>query len=86
MWSSRAGRSAGWWSSATRSATRSSASQPCDGLVCASPTGSTAYNLSNNGPVLVWGLDALVLTFVAPHALYVRPLVVPRGPDVISRT
>jgi NAD+ kinase len=57
--------------------------QPCDGLVCASPTGSTAYNLSNNGPVLVWGLDALVLTFVAPHALYVRPLVVPRGPDVI---
>ena len=58
-------------------------SQPCDGLVCASPTGSTAYNLSNNGPVLVWGLDALVLTFVAPHALYVRPLVVPRGPDVI---
>jgi len=58
-------------------------SQPCDGLICASPTGSTAYNLSNNGPVLVWGIDALVLTFVAPHALYVRPLVVPRGPDVI---
>jgi NAD+ kinase len=56
--------------------------QPCDGLICATPTGSTAYNLSNNGPVLVWGLDALVLTFVAPHALHVRPLVVPRGPDV----
>jgi NAD kinase len=32
--------------------------------------------------VLVWGLDALVLTFVAPHALHIRPLVVPRGPDV----
>ncbi len=58
-------------------------SQPCDGLICASPTGSTAYNLSNNGPVLVWGLDALVLTFVAPHALHIRPLVVPRGPDVV---
>jgi len=57
--------------------------QPCDGLICATPTGSTAYNLSNNGPVLVWGLDALVLTFVAPHALHVRPLVVPHGPDVI---
>ena len=57
--------------------------QPCDGLICATPTGSTAYNLSNNGPVLVWGIDALVLTFVAPHALHVRPLVVPRGPDVI---
>jgi NAD+ kinase len=57
-------------------------SQPCDGLICATPTGSTAYNLSNGGPVLVWGLDALVLTFVAPHALHIRPLVVPRGPDV----
>jgi len=55
-------------------------SQRCDGLVCATPQGSTAYNLSNGGPVLVWGLDAMVLTFVAPHSLYVRPLVVPRGP------
>jgi NAD+ kinase len=56
--------------------------QPCDGLICATPTGSTAYNLSNGGPVLVWGLDAMVLTFVAPHALVIRPLVVPRGADV----
>jgi NAD+ kinase len=54
----------------------------CDGLICASPTGSTAYNLSNGGPVLVWGIDAMVLTFVAPHTLHLRPLVVPRGPDV----
>jgi NAD+ kinase len=57
-------------------------SQPCDGLICATPAGSTAYNLSNGGPVLVWGLDAMVLTFVAPHALVIRPLVVPRGPEV----
>ena len=57
--------------------------QPCDGLICATPAGSTAYNLSNGGPVLVWGLDAMVLTFVAPHALDVRPLVVPRGPDTV---
>jgi NAD+ kinase len=57
--------------------------QPCDGLICATPAGSTAYNLSNGGPVLVWGLDALVLTFVAPHAIHIRPLVVPRGPDVV---
>jgi NAD+ kinase len=57
--------------------------QPCDGLICATPSGSTAYNLSNGGPVLVWGLDAMVLTFVAPHALHIRPLVVPRGPDVV---
>ncbi|MFZ1879115.1 MAG: NAD(+)/NADH kinase [Gaiellaceae bacterium] len=55
--------------------------QPCDGLICATPTGSTAYNLSNGGPVLVWGIDAMVLTFVAPHATHIRPLVVPRGPD-----
>jgi NAD+ kinase len=56
--------------------------QPCDGLICATPTGSTAYNLSNGGPVLVWGLDAMALTFVAPHALVIRPLVVPRSADV----
>jgi NAD+ kinase len=63
-------------------------SQRCDGLVCATPPGSTAYNLSNGGPVLVWGLDAMVLTFVAPHSLHVRPLVVPRGPelDVTNRS
>lgn len=53
--------------------------QACDGLICATPAGSTAYNLSNGGPVLVWGLDAAVITFVAPHTLHARPLVV--GPD-----
>ncbi len=55
---------------------------PCDGLICATPSGSTAYNLSNGGPVLVWGLDALTVTFIAPHSLRARPLVVPRGRDV----
>jgi NAD+ kinase len=54
-------------------------SLPCDGLICSTPSGSTAYNLSNGGPVLVWGLDAMALTFVAPHSLHARPLVVPRG-------
>jgi NAD+ kinase len=54
-------------------------SMPCDGLICSTPTGSTAYNLSNGGPVLVWGLDAMAMTFVAPHSLHGRPLVVPRG-------
>jgi NAD+ kinase len=57
--------------------------QPCDGLICATPGGSTAYNLSNGGPVLVWGIDAMVLTFVAPHTLHIRPLVVPRGAEVV---
>ena len=59
--------------------------QSCDGLIGATPAGSTAYNLSNGGPVLVWGLDAMVLTFVAPHSLHIRPLVVPRGPRSPSR-
>ncbi len=56
---------------------------PCDGLICAAPTGSTAYNLSNGGPVLVWGLDAMAITFVAPHSLHARPLVVPRSRDLV---
>jgi NAD+ kinase len=58
---------------------------PCDGMICATPTGSTAYNLSNGGPVLVRGLDALAVTFIAPHSLHARPLVVPRGPAVTAR-
>jgi NAD+ kinase len=55
----------------------------CDGVICATPTGSTAYNLSNGGPVLVWGLDAMAVTFVAPHSLHARSLVVPRSREVV---
>ena len=58
-------------------------SVPCDGLICSTPSGSTAYNLSNGGPVLMWGIDAMATTFVAPHSLHARPLVVPRGKDVV---
>lgn len=57
----------------------------CDGVVCCTPSGSTAYNLSAGGPVLVWGLEALAVTFVAPHSLNARPLVVPRGQEVAVR-
>lgn len=57
-------------------------SVPCDGVICSTPIGSTAYNLSNGGPVLVWGLDSMAVTFVAPHSLHARPLVVPRSHDV----
>jgi NAD+ kinase len=57
-------------------------SVPCDGIICATPVGSTAYNLSNGGPVLVWGLDAIAVTFVAPHSLHARPLVVPRSREL----
>ena len=56
---------------------------PCDGLICSTPSGSTAYNLSNGGPVLVWGLDAMAINFVAPHSLHARPMVVPRGLDLM---
>jgi NAD+ kinase len=59
--------------------------QPCDGLICATPSGSTAYNLSNGGPVLVRGLEAMAVTFIAPHSLHVRPMVVPRGLDLEIR-
>ena len=59
--------------------------QPCDGMICSTPSGSTAYNLSNGGPVLVRGLDAMAVTFIAAHSLHVRPLVVPRGLDLEIR-
>jgi NAD+ kinase len=57
-------------------------SQPCDGLICCTPSGSTAYNLSNGGPVMTWGIDAMAITFVAPHSLHARPFVVGRGIDL----
>jgi NAD+ kinase len=57
--------------------------QPCDGMICSTPAGSTAYNLSNGGPVLVWGLEAMAVSFVAPHSLHARPLVVPGGRDLL---
>jgi len=59
--------------------------QPCDGIICATPSGSTAYNLSNGGPVLVRGLDAMVVTFIAAHSLHARPMVIPRGLDLEIR-
>jgi len=58
---------------------------PCDGMICSTPSGSTAYNLSNGGPVLVRGLEAMAVTFIAPHSLHARPLVAPRGAEVTVR-
>jgi NAD+ kinase len=62
--------------------------QACDGIICATPVGSTAYNLSVGGPVLVWGLEAMVAAFVAPHSLHARPLVLPSGRELtlVNRT
>jgi NAD+ kinase len=51
----------------------------CDGLVVATPAGSTGYNLANGGPVMAWGVAGFVVSFIAPHSLAARPLVV--APD-----
>ena len=55
----------------------------CDGLVIATPAGSTGYNLANGGPLLAWGVEGFVVSFIAPHSLVARPLVVAPG-DVIT--
>jgi NAD+ kinase len=48
----------------------------CDGLVVATPAGSTGYNLANGGPVMAWGVEGFVVSFIAPHSLTTRALVV----------
>ena len=55
----------------------------CDGLVVSTPVGSTGYNLANGGPILAWGVEGYVVSFIAPHTLTARALVV--APDDILR-
>ncbi len=54
----------------------------CDGLVAATPAGSTGYNLANGGPILAWGVEGFAVSFIAPHTLTARALVVAPG-DVL---
>jgi NAD+ kinase len=51
----------------------------CDGLVAATPAGSTGYNLANQGPILAWGVEGYVVSYISPHSLTARALVV--APD-----
>jgi NAD+ kinase len=51
----------------------------CDGLVVATPAGSTGYNLANGGPVMAWGVEGMVVSFIAPHSLTARAIVVAPG-------
>ena len=53
-----------------------------DGLIVSTPTGSTAYSLSNGGPIIVPQTGVLLMTAVAPHSLNVRPIVIPDSTEI----
>ena len=58
------------------------ATYPADGLIVATPTGSTAFNLSAGGPIVDARMAAMILTPICPHSLYSRPLLVPADVQV----
>lgn len=53
-----------------------------DGVIVSTPTGSTAYNLAANGPIVMANVNATVVTPICPHLLTVRPIVVPGDSEI----
>ena len=76
---STAARTGAWRSWPTRSRASSSARCAATGSWSPPPAGSTGYNLANGGPVLAWGVEGFVVSFIAPHTLTARALVVAPG-------
>jgi NAD+ kinase len=56
-----------------------------DGVIVSTPTGSTAYTLAANGPILTPDVDAMVVTPICPHLLTLRPIVVPGDASLMVR-
>jgi NAD+ kinase len=57
----------------------------CDGLVAATPVGSTGYNLANGGPVVAWGVEGYIVSYIAPHTLTARTLVAATSDVLVVR-
>ena len=57
----------------------------CDGLVVSTPVGSTGYNLANGGPLVAWGVEGYIVSYIAPHTLTARTLVAAKNDVLVVR-